>query len=321
MTSTQTSPPFVGPVRRFAVNPKELDEVEPYDMKTEHKAEWTPVPSTYGNNAEPAGERPGEIRRREYDFDRLLQIWPAPDPASSDATEPGTLFSLRAPVEIELPFQLVGALQLDEGQVHALHVGVGRKSMDDRWMGRLFFQADGTVVLPLLRTWSGRQIFELTFRPVAQAQRQIQITPATSTSRYADAPLDQLPEKFPSLVLVRMRREGDQEIYSRPLPETKKTSPLSSAPSASRSTVDRPAASSPEPAAQSSSFWTETVARAFSLTTARDRPATSVTEPSQIETEFISLAAAREELRAVLWIVTILLSMRVGIDAETWETY
>ncbi|KAE8224839.1 hypothetical protein CF319_g2338 [Tilletia indica] len=177
------------------------------------KFDFPKVPTTsYGNNLK-RPERPGDLKARPYMFERHCQFFPALDPVGQKSSTgvAGGVSLLFRPKMLLLPMELIRDVKLDPGQVHALNVGVGRKSMDDRWMGKLIFQQDGSAIIGLWRTWGGSQIFELTFQPI---DPPLPSPTSSSPISYTEPPLKSLPPQFPHMVLTGLRHESHPKIYA-----------------------------------------------------------------------------------------------------------
>ncbi|KAK0537713.1 hypothetical protein OC835_001685 [Tilletia horrida] len=270
--------------------------------------------SLYGNNLDPA-ERPGAVKQRLFAFDlpsiesdaSRARARARADPSSRHGDHSfRAYYAIHTPHIVELPARELAQVRLDPAQTHALHVGVGMKSMDDRWLGRLYFQEDGSCVLGLWRSWTRHQIFELRFRAVGKDSQS-----SSSSSVPPPLPPQPPPRSLTTRVLNLFASATGGGSSSR---SSSTSSPTGSSPvkhssaAQTTTTVEPPLLSYRETAAAFPPTFP------ILVLTGLTREANTALYKSPL----LGPDAAQADLDDALDVVRLLLKMRVGIDEGTW---
>ncbi|KAK0544921.1 hypothetical protein OC846_005868 [Tilletia horrida] len=225
--SEQGYPP--GPVAKPYKEPEWKIQIEPLVVDL-------PEPPTglYGNDLE-TPEFPSKTRPRRYfcppttlpvrklGKDSVQKALRRADRLDDETELKGC--SIVTPYNVVLPRPLVQNITLSPAQVHAMDVGVATASMDDRWMGRIFYEPDKTAVVTIAYTWNNAWQYELTFQADEEDEdtRDVKWSPTThwfpslfQSGNSERAALPFAPARFPRMKLVGLRRESDPRSKGRP---------------------------------------------------------------------------------------------------------
>ncbi|KAK0544922.1 hypothetical protein OC846_005869 [Tilletia horrida] len=218
-----------GPVAKPYKEPEWKIQIEPLVVDLPE-----PPSGSYGNDLEKP-EYPARTRPRKHDCHPMLLPkrnlgMDSVQKALRRAGQPDDEKELKecsivTPYNVILPRPLIQNITLSPAQVHALDIGVGNISMEDRWMGRIYYERDMTAVVVLVNTWSTAWKYEFTFRPDEEDEdtKNIQWGPTShwlsSLFQRSDPDNEWMPfapARFPRMKLVGLRRESDPRRKGEP---------------------------------------------------------------------------------------------------------